>query len=82
VVGGIKGLVAGWDYNAALSYNQSKATDRYTDGWLYESKLLPAMFTGQINSFGPQTPAGQALLDSTKITGVVREQPAQCRLST
>jgi iron complex outermembrane receptor protein len=72
-VGGIKGLAFGWDYNVALSYNQSKATDKYVDGWLYESKLYPAMRTGLINPWGPQTPGGQALLDSTKITGVVRE---------
>jgi iron complex outermembrane receptor protein len=72
-VGGIKGLAFGWDYNAALSYNKSKATDKYKDGWMYESKLLPAMYTGQINPWGPQTPTGQALLNSTKVTGVVRE---------
>ncbi len=75
-VGGIKGLAFGWDYNAALSYNQSKATDKYIDGWLYESKLLPAMATGLINpgwNSPGQTPQGQALLDSTKINGVVRE---------
>ena len=70
---GMKGLVLDWDYNVGLSYNWNKAVDRYTDGWVYESKLLPAMFTGLINPFGPQTAAGQALLDSTKITGVVRD---------
>ena len=70
---GMKGLVLDWDYNVGFSYNWNKAVDRYTDGWMYESKLLPAMFTGLINPFGPQTAAGQALLDSTKITGVVRD---------
>ena len=72
-VAGIKGLAMGWDYNAAFTYNRSQASDKFTDGWLYESKLLPAMRTGLINPWGPQTAAGQALLDSTKVLGVVRE---------
>ncbi len=72
-VAGIKGLALDWDYNVGVSYNKTKAKDKFTDGWMYESKLLPAMFTGLINPFGPQTAAGQALLDSTKVTGVVRE---------
>jgi iron complex outermembrane receptor protein len=72
-LGGVKGVIGGWDYNAALALNHTKATDRFTDGYLSEARLLPAMFTGQINPFGGQNAAGQALLDGTKVTGVVRE---------
>jgi iron complex outermembrane recepter protein len=71
VTGG-KGVVAGWDYEAAYTYNESKTKDVFTDGWLLESKLLPAMATGLINPFGAQTSQGQALLNGTKLLGEVR----------
>ena len=71
-IGGAKGLVSGWDYNTALSYSESKVIDAYVDGWMRESLLRPAIATGKINLWGPQTAAGQALLDSTKILQPVR----------
>jgi iron complex outermembrane receptor protein len=71
VFGG-EGTIAGWDYNAALWRAQSKAHERYTDGYLLESRIVPAMFTGEINPFGEQTAAGQALVDGSKFIGDTR----------
>lgn len=64
---GLDGAVAGWDYKAGAYSAQSKAVERYVGGWVYESKFLPAVATGNINLWGPQDAAGLALLKSTQI---------------
>ncbi|MFC7421894.1 TonB-dependent receptor [Iodobacter arcticus] len=69
---GAEGELAGWDYRGALVYASNKTEDKYTNGWVYESKLLPAMMSGVINPFGPQDAAGKAALEATKITGKVQ----------
>lgn len=69
---GASGLVAGWDYNTGVYYTESKATENYQGGYVLESKLLPAMYSGQINPFANNTGEGLSLLQSTQITGDVR----------
>jgi iron complex outermembrane receptor protein len=69
---GASGLAWGWDYNVGAYYVSSEVTDNYLGGYLLESKLLPAMYTGLINPFGYQTAAGMTALLSTQITGEVR----------
>ena len=69
---GGEGSAAGWDYNAAVWRAESKAHERYTDGYLRESLIVPAMATGLINPFGDQDATGQALVDSTKFIGDTR----------
>ena len=69
---GVSGLAWGWDYNVGAYYVSSEVTDTYLGGYLLESKLLPAMYTGVINPFGTQTAAGMAALLSTQIVGDVR----------
>ena len=69
---GASGLAWGWDYNVGAYYVSSEVTDSYLGGFLLESKLLPAMYTGVINPFGYQTAAGMAALLSTQIIGDVR----------
>jgi iron complex outermembrane recepter protein len=70
---GATGTLVGWDYNTGLSHSESKASDSYISGYVAESKLIPAMYTGLINPFGYNTGAGLDLLKSTQVTGVVRE---------
>jgi iron complex outermembrane recepter protein len=81
VVAGAQGLIGGWDYNAAYSQSESKATDNYIDGWVRESAMRAALATGLIDVFsgGPQTAAGQALIDNAKIKQQVRESKAQVK---
>jgi iron complex outermembrane recepter protein len=69
---GASGLAWGWDYNIGTYYVSSEATESYLGGYLLESKLLPAMYTGVINPFGYQTAAGMAALLSTQIISEVR----------
>ena len=70
---GLEGLVAGWDYKAGLYSAQSKVVDKYVGGWVFESKFLPAVATGNINLWGLNDAAGLALLRSTLILQNVRE---------
>jgi iron complex outermembrane receptor protein len=53
---GAQGVVAGWDYNTAFSYNENKITDDYTKGYLDAGRLAAAFNTGTINPLRP-TPA-------------------------
>ncbi len=69
---GLEGLIAGWDYKTGLYTAESKVTERYTSGNVYESKFLPAVATGNINLWGPNDAAGLALLQSTEIRADTR----------
>lgn len=69
---GVSGLAWGWDYNVGTYYVSSEATENYLGGYLLESKLLPAMYSGVINPFGFNNAAGLNALLSTQITGDVR----------
>ena len=69
---GLEGVLAGWDYKTGLYTAQSKVADKYVGGWVFESKFLPAVATGNINLWGPNDAAGLALLRSTLILQDVR----------
>ncbi len=66
---GAEGKFAGWDFNAAAVYNANRQENEYVSGYLYVSRLIPAMATGLINPFGPSAPEGSALLASTAYSG-------------
>lgn len=72
-VAGAKGLLAGWDYDAALNFSKSRVTDAYVDGYVRTSTFDAAFLTGNINPFGPSDAAGLALLNSTKIRDDARD---------
>jgi iron complex outermembrane receptor protein len=55
VVAGIKGLVAGWDYDSAFLYSQSKAASNLKAGYPLYSRFLPILDSGIVNPFGPTT---------------------------
>ena len=62
VVAGAQGQVAGWNYNGALTYGESKVNDRYVDGYAMRSTLLPILNSGVVNPFGFNTPTVPTLL--------------------
>lgn len=65
------GSNAGWDYAADFNYSKNHNDNRYTGGVPNESILAPGgVLSDLINPFGPQTPAGQALIDSSYVNGV------------
>ena len=62
---------AGWDYSAALNYSKNHNDNRWTGGIPNEAVLAPGgVLSPLINPFGPQTAAGQALINSSYINGV------------
>ncbi len=61
----------GWDYKGDLNYSQNKNDDRNVSGYPNESVLAPGgVLSDLINPFGPQSAAGQALINSSYISGV------------
>ena len=61
---------AGWDYEADLNYSQNKNDDRNVAGYPNEAVLAPGgVLSDLINPFGPQSAAGQALINSSYING-------------
>jgi iron complex outermembrane recepter protein len=69
---GLEGVLGGWDYKTGVYTAESKVVDRYVGGWVFESKFLPAVATGNINLWGPNDAAGLALLRSTLVLEDVR----------
>jgi iron complex outermembrane recepter protein len=68
----------GWDYELNLNYSQNENTDGWTGGIPNEAVLAPTkdpntgvqILSNLINPFGPQSAAGQALINSSYINGV------------
>jgi len=72
LVGGFKGTFSGWDYDTALTYARGTGNLNYY-GYINEPKFIAALATGNINPFGPNDAAGDALLRSTLMEGPMRK---------
>jgi iron complex outermembrane receptor protein len=72
IVAGFKGVVKGWDYEAAYSYNLSKDKDHLNGGYLSQAALLPIINSGNVNPFGPNTPEIVSQLAGTAIKADAR----------
>jgi iron complex outermembrane receptor protein len=70
--GGLKGVIAGWDYDTALTYAQAKDKLAVT-GYIQETRFISALATGNLNPFGPNDAAGEALLNGAKMEGDMRK---------
>ena len=66
---GVKGVAAGWDYDASFLYGQTKLTENYRNGAPLYSKLLPLLNSGQVNFFGPNTPDIEAQIRAANFVG-------------
>lgn len=67
----LSGSNRGWDYAADLNYSRNTNDDRWTGGIPNEAVLAPGgILSDLINPFGAQSPAGQALIDSSYVNGV------------
>jgi iron complex outermembrane recepter protein len=65
------GSNAGWDYSTDLNYSKNHNDNRWTGGIPNEAVLAPGgVLSTLINPFGPQSAAGQALINSSYINGV------------
>jgi iron complex outermembrane receptor protein len=65
------GTNAGWDYATDLNYSKNANDNRWTADIPNEAVLAPGgVLSDLINPFGPQSAAGQALINSSYINGV------------
>ena len=67
----LAGVVAGWDYQTALTYNENKVKQNqtgYSDGGI----ITQGVRDGVINVFGDQDAAGTALLNSATLAGNIQ----------
>jgi len=65
------GKNAGWDYATVLNYSKNTNDNRWTGGIPNEAVLAPGgVLSDLINPFGPQSAAGQALINSSYVSGV------------
>ncbi len=79
---GARGTWSRWEYQTALLYSASDVKQTINDGFVRYTQIMPLLNSGQVNFFGPQTPAVQAALDATKFTGdALRTQTSLLSLS-
>jgi iron complex outermembrane receptor protein len=70
---GATGLLAGWDYDAALSRAENRAVDKYVNGYVLYDQFDAAVRNGTINPFGPSPQAGLDLLNKIRISDEARK---------
>ncbi len=69
---GLRGLLAGWDYNAAVTYSKNEYQEILDGGWVQLRPFLAALGSGAINPFlppGQQSSAAQAAINNSIIRG-------------
>jgi iron complex outermembrane receptor protein len=71
VVGGLQGVLAGWDYAFDVNWSQSKSSTEWKAGWVQKSVLYPIINGGAINLFGFNTPQQVALMQPALVLGKV-----------
>ena len=72
VVAGVKGTVAGWDYDSAFLYSKSEAASNLRAGYPLYSRFLPLLNSGLVNPFGPTTdPAVLAAVQAAEFRGAI-----------
>jgi iron complex outermembrane receptor protein len=72
LVTSLQGVVAGWDYQTALSYNENKVVANLTGGYTNGDIITKGVLDGIINPFGEQSAAGTALLASAGKSGALQ----------
>ena len=67
----LEGMLAGWDYQTALSFNENKLTDKLA-GYSNGDLITKGVLDGVINPFGDQSAAGTALLEQSTLAGTLQ----------
>jgi len=68
----------GWNYTANLNYSVNQNTQGTVGGYANYAQIAPGgILSNLINPFGPQTPAGNAFLDSSYLNGVYAQGKLQ-----
>ncbi|MEO8080938.1 MAG: TonB-dependent receptor, partial [Caldimonas sp.] len=68
-VAGIKGVAAGWDFDSALLYSESRVRQHDNNGWPLLTQGMPLLNSGTVNFFGPNTADVDAALRATNYIG-------------
>ena len=68
VVGGLKGTLGQWDWDAAITHNEGTTKQELNGGFPLLSHVLPLLRSGNVNLFGPNTPA---ISDAVKATNYI-----------
>jgi len=64
------GANAGWDYSTAFDWSENKGTQQVRGGEANYAEIAPGgVLSNLINPFGPQSAAGQALINSAYTNG-------------
>ncbi len=69
---GLRGDLAGWDYDTAIAIAASHATYSLVSGYVDSVAVQRAFDSGLVDPFGPSGPAGDALLAATQVRGPLR----------
>ena len=77
---GLKGTLAGWDFDSAVSISESHASFSFISGFVGLNELASAFATGEIDPFADSGPAGDALLASTQLKGEARSSQGITRM--
>jgi len=73
LVGGIKGSLANrWDTDLSYSYAQGKLDESSNGGFPLYSCILPLLNSGNVNLFGPNTPAVSQQIQACNMHGTVQ----------
>jgi iron complex outermembrane receptor protein len=72
-VAGGRGVLAGWGYDAAVTYSRSDADVSAAGGYVRESVLFPILNSGVVNPFGRNDPTVVDLLSTARFDGHLRE---------
>ena len=65
----LEGILAGWDYNSAISHSQGRARSSFRGGYLIDQRIIDGVGAGILNPFGPQSPAGPDFLANSLLLG-------------
>lgn len=66
----MQGLLAGWDYRAALGNTKNTSDASVKRGYVNDGMIQNGIIAGIINPFGPQPPAGTALIEQAQVRAV------------
>jgi iron complex outermembrane receptor protein len=62
-----EGTIGSFDYRAGIGRSQNKSVASVKRGYVNDGIMQQGVWDGIINPFGPQTAAGQALIDSAQV---------------
>lgn len=69
----LRGPLAGrWDYRASVGRSRNESREYVRGGYAREALIEQGVFDGVLNPFGPQTAAGQALIDTALVNAKVQ----------